>query len=504
MVNLTDENKEVIRKYYYEMYKLKLEVKDEYNEETYNELKDFVDYKIKSFLSNETKVKEFSNFFKNTYSVKKIKTGTFPMATLIKKAREGNTKSIEYIIRYYQIKYEFNFMLNKDFSEEKIDEGKKEIETVIRIYFDNNMNIKLSTYIKRVINFELDDFLGDFDISDKKREILYRSNYYRAIKRFNYSGILTENEFNNYVFVYLKEKIDKYLEDKEKNELNLSNYVNVLIGRLVSYSSDEEKILIRYNKFFNNKYDETLEFLYNKYNYLLQRELKNNNITSPVKIIKYQNRFKIILEEYLNNKIDGFVYTGEAYIVKNLRNFILEQEKSPSKFNYNLTRNGTEEEKEEQKLIIMEELNYFKEHFKNKYIYFTDNDEVENRINNAFESIVLSYVNGTSTKEPMSYINTRMNQNLELFRKSKETKFIKNDTEHLFAKKCMPMIHNYINNNNLYGDEFIYFIDYCKSAFNYYVNSGSYKEDIKEFMFKVLISYDKSFSKEVSYIKKHL
>ena len=347
--------------------------------------------------------------------------------------------------------------------------------------------------------------MNNIDYEKRKQQIC---EYYcsSVIKKINYNGILSENEIKKFVMAYLNNKIDSFVNVRNESysESKLLNYIRVVCTRVVNYFDDEEHLLVLYNRIFSNRYDDTLKYLYYKYKYILNDELKKNNIKDVSSNLIYEPIFKEIIKEYLYLNIIKAFYLDDNSIRLRIIKAIEKRNKKESGFDYYIARNGSVKEKEEQVLILLDELKYVKDYYKNKYIYYTSDDKVDDRINSAFENYIKAYVYGISDKSPATYVDTRIDNNLKEFANKLKKVYEKEDTEYLFAKRCMPIIISYINNSNLSKEEFSCFIDYCNNAFYYYVNKGSYKEDIRTFMFNVVNSYDNNFAKEVSVIKKHL
>lgn len=505
MINLTKDNKEIIRKYYYDMYILKLNIKGIYDLKEVEKVKNFVDEKIDTYLTGISNVEFYKYISDGNHRKRRKFTLSISINDMLEKYKNGEDIYLDYIIRYYQILNVFNINTNYSHLEnigELIKSSNEYIENKINEYFKSNMS-------KDFVNYVCYDVIPSFFVQCGLNKIenvddVYKEYYHRTLDSIFYNGILTNEEKNNFVMAYLKDKIDNYLNNNSNDKFKLHNYMGVVSSRLTSFFEKEERLLIEYNRYFNNRYDDTVNFFYHKYSYIVNDILKENKKDSLINSLKFGLKFKQFIILYLDNNIKGKLSLDVEKIKKEFCDFIFKDEKIKEKFNCDLARNGDEEEKEYQKNILINELMHLKDYYKEKYVYYTDDDKVNQKIDLIFNTYVDAYINGNSTKAPSSYISTRIDKNLKDFKTKYEKLYKINDTEYLFARKCIPIIINYINNNNLSGDEFTYFIEYCKNAFNYYTNRGSYKEDIREFMFKIVISYDKKFSKEVSYIKKHL
>lgn len=497
MVNLTNENKEIIRKYYYDMYELKLNMKGIYDSKEIEKAKKFIDEKISLYLLNRSK-KNFSAYIADDkLDIRKPKIENISISKLFLEAKNGKLECTQYIIRYYQIILEYkintkyNNIANK---EELIESGKKYVEEIIKKYVSKNKSTSLVNYMQAYVfpSFFENNNLGTIDNLDR----IYKNIYNSAINRIKYQGLLSSEEVQNFVMAYSKEKINNYIKNNGENKNKLIIYMETVISRLINYCKDEEQTLIRYNRFFDNRYEDTLNYFYYKYRYLIDELVDKNDLSQ---VLRYEIIFKKVIKEYVDNNINKRI-TLSPNLLKVKLNELTKLNKKESNFNYDLARNGTKQDKREQKNILLEELEYMKNDFKDKYIFYTDKDSVDEKIDLAYKNSVTAYIDGITSKNPKSYVWTRMDQALKPFSELTRKKIDKSKLKVIYRKKAYNVVNSYIKYKNLSGKELDEFIEYCNVAFNNYINKGYY-ENIRLYMVNAIMKYDSKFNNEIQNIK---
>ena len=93
----------------------------------------------------------------------------------------------------------------------------------------------------------------------------------KLIKNCPEYEVLSKEDIAKLIKKLLKEKVDSYDESKKTT---IAFYLSTYISRLKERLMDEEETLIEYNRNFSDKYDEIVEFIYNKNKFLVEKILK--------------------------------------------------------------------------------------------------------------------------------------------------------------------------------------------------------------------------------------
>lgn len=525
-LELNEITKPIIRDYYVNLYKIELNDAGIFSEEAYKEIDKYVDKVINRYIEKGYKTPSFSkyianyNFLHRKYNIRFISTDK--KAKLVKK---GHSNYINTIIDYYKMIFEYNIEIAN--LKEKIDkkdlilrEGKVLIEKTVKKYFDIKINLPISKYMSNTMqlfylnnNIKLCDSNNSIVIDNKKgdsnnRGILYDSYYKLALKRVNNICNLPKEKFELFIKEFVKNNINAYFEGEEKNS-TLNNYTDNMLGRI---NKSQIKMLVEYNLLFSDYYDESIIFLEEKASEVIKEFIKENNVTSiSIKyILQKQNlcAAKAYLDRCIQNKK---CFNFNMHVKAMLKVFISDYEdnKNQSNFDINLATNGDEEDRKIEFEILLNELSYLKDLYKNKYIYYTDFSEVNKKIEENYYKFVHFFIYEKLSegykidRTPSSYVSNRLSGFLKQFSKTTENRLYKKGLFFEFNECYNEIVSNYLRRNNLSEDEKLIFVDYVDNAFRSYINKGSYDIDIRWYMKNIIDGYDYEVAKYIFEIKKY-
>lgn len=523
-IQITEENKYIIKKYYVDLYKICLNDYGINDEKAYEDINNYVDEIIYKYFNEPKSKKTFAEYIGNhNYIKRKYKASSINPKEKVRLIKQGNDNYIETLIKFYKIRLEYNISMldlnSKIENKQKlIDDGKFLIKSSIEKYFNEKNNSDFVTYIQRILRHfyfkqgikiyggENDIVIDNINDINKDREELY-DIYYKLLKKIIKNVVnFPEDKFDLFLNLYVKEKINLYFKN-EKKESTLRNYMESYIKR--SNSSDV-KLLVEYNLLLSDYYNESIIFLQNKINIMIDEFIIKQRISSIILKWKLRKESLYIAKSYLDKCIENkMYYPYEPNISGKLTNILTDQTKlkSTDDFNIELARNGNMEDKKIEFEILLEELSYLKELYKNKYVYYDDASIVAEKINNEYYRIVKSFVydilDAEFKKNYKTYIANRLYEGLKRYSKTTENRFYKKGLVSEFNKYYNEIISSYIDKNNLNEEEMLIFVEYTKNAFRSYINRGSYDMDIRWYMKKIIDSYDFELAKNIFKIKEY-
>lgn len=520
-IKLTKDNKEILRTYYINLYIIELKDMGIYKENMYDEVCNAVDYMIERYERNEMMKRSFPKHMTNynplyrKYNINLILTGE-----KVKLIKQGQTKYLETLIDYQKNVFMLNYRLfvlknNTKFNEELLEKGYQLIDNAIRKYFDEKVDTNFTTYLTRVTqdfyfnnNLKTESKERNIVIDNKNgnssnREELYEMYYELSKKRIRNITNLPEEKFNKFLRKTVEIKIDNYFNDSEKIS-TLRNMFESFFNRI---DGKKEQIIVKYNLLFDDFYEESISFIENSINEYISTYIKENDIKSIGMLYRLRSFNRRYAKEYLDNCINENRYTPYKFYVTRIVNELVKPKKTGKSFDPEIVINGDEQTKEEQLELLKEELSYIKDVLKEKYIYYIDKDSVDKRIDNAYDKTITSYVDSMFEKKnyykksPAAYISIMLNQNAKTYSNTTKRKFAKNNMEMLLVKQYNDIIENYIAANNLFSEELDTFLEYMNTAFNNYIDKGSYTKDIRLYMKDIIDIYDYNFAKNIIAIK---
>lgn len=523
-IQITEENKHIIRRYYINLYKIYLNDYGIYDEKAYDDVNNYVDERIYKFLNENKSTKSFAKYIRNNNLIKrKYKVSFIPPKEKVELIKQGNYKYIETLIEFYKIRLEYNISMldlnSKIENKEKIiSDGNLLIKESVQKYFNKNSDrnfivymshILRNLYFKNGIKFydgETEIVIDSINDINKDKEELY-DIYYRLTKKKIKNFInLPEDKFDLFLKSFVREKVDLYFKN-EKKESTLRNYMESYIRRI---DSSDIKQLVEYNIIFSDYYDESIIFLHNKTNIVIDEFIKKHGISSITLKWKFKKESLHIAKSYLDKCIKNKkYYPYEQNVSGKLTNILADETKvkETDDFNIELARNGNIEGKKIEFEILLEELSYLKDLYKNKYVYYDDASTIEEKINDEYYRIIKSFIydilDDEFKKNYKTYISNRMNEVFKRYSMNTKKKFDKNHMKEIYKIRCNDIVYDYVNQNKMTDEEYNIFIRYVNSAFENYIDKGSYDIDIRWYMKKIIDSYDFELAKNIFKIKEY-
>ena len=507
------EEKEVLiyREYYINLYKHALNSSDE---KLNHDVEQYVNKLAERYLKIDTK-KSFPAYLNsnNCMSSVKPKLYRYHLQEETLKIKEGNKDGLDRLIKYFQILYDFRIKLyNNDITEDELQKLNTYIEKCVNSYFDKNVNLSLSNYVySKVIyiyciinNLRFpNSMLNDsFELrnNNENKQYMYDKISDKLIKNCPEYEVLSKKDITKLIKKLVEEKVDSYDEFKRTPIIfYLSSYISRLKERLM----DEDETLIEYNRNFSDKYNKTVEFIYNKNKFLAEKVLNKMNDNSIKSILETQKLLKELIKEELDYSIQKKRCEKITHLERKLEEKIMKNKEVERNFDINKARFGTLEERKREEEILYDELLYIKDKAINDNYYTDDCDFIQNKITDSYKKYIHAYVFGNSTKRATSYVITRLGVLTNQYKIKFKKKFDKEEKELLYAKKSMRIIKGYLNTHELSDDEYKYFIEYIRSAFKYYISNLCFKENIESFMLNTVLSYNYDDTKNICKVLKH-
>ena len=523
-LQITKENQHIIKKYYVDLYKICLNDYGICDEKAYDDINNYVDDRIYKYFNETKSKKSFSEYIGNhNFLRKKYNVSFLNPKEKVKLIRQGNYKYIETLIEFYKTRLEYNISMldlnSKIENKQKlIDDGKFLIKRMVEKYFNEKNNSDFVIYMQRILKHfyfkngikiyggENDIVIDNInDVNDDKEE-LYDIYYKLAKKRIKNSINLPEDKFDLFLEYFIKEKINLYFQN-EKKECSLRNYMESYIRR---NSYLDIKLLVDYNIFSSDYYDESVRFLHNKVNIIIDEFIKKHNISSITLKWKLKKESLYIAKAYLDKCIaNKMCYPYEQNVSGKLTNILADETKVKEfdDFNIELARNGNLDDKKIEFEILLEELSYLKDLYKNKYVYYDDASTIEEKINDEYYRIIKSFIydilDADFKKNYKTYISNRLYEVFKRYSINTKKKFDKNHMKEIYKIRCNDIVYDYVNQNKMTDEEYNIFIRYVNSAFENYIDKGSYDIDIRWYMKNIIDSYDYEFAKQVLAIKEY-
>lgn len=510
---MKSEEKEVLiyRDYYIKLYKHALNSSDE---KLNHDVERYVNGIAERYLKIDTK-KSFPEYLNSTSYMSSIKPKfyRYPLQEETLKIKEGNKDGLDRLIEHFQILYDFRIKLyNNDITEDELQKLNAYIEKSVNAYFDKNIKLDLSSYVySKVIyiycfinnlSFPNSQLNGSFELrnNNENKQYMYDKISDKLIRNCPEYEVLSKEDIAKLIKKLLKEKVDSYDESKKTT---IAFYLSSYISRLKERLMDEEETLIEYNRNFSDKYDEIVEFIYNKNKFLVEKILKKMNDSSIKSILEGQRLLKELIKEELDYSIQKKRCEKIIHLERKLEEKIMKNKEVKRNFDINKARFGTLEERKIEEEILYDELLYIKDKAINDNYYTDDCDFIKNKITDSYKKYIHAYVFCNSTKCASSYIITRLGALTNQYKIKFKKKFDKEERELLYAKKSMRIIKGYLNTHELSDDEYKYFIEYIRSAFRYYICNLCSKENIESFMLKTVLSYNYDDTKNICKVLKH-
>lgn len=495
--------------------------------ENISQLKGYVTEEISYALYNKKKYGSFNSLLVLSRNIlmKEYKIGLINIEERLNLTKSGNEYFLKSLIEYYQIIFEFNINIRNGIEpienkEKKLQEGKRLIDSSIKRYICDDMNISFAIYIKRMIekfNFEnriktdskekntiIDIKNGNYENID----YLYNLYFKLMKKAVQNKSLLPEDKFNKFLYAYTKEKIDNYFSSNPTSTLR--NYMSTFILRLADSSS--EYLIIKYNLYFNDFYDESLELLFGIGNKMVDELLRKNKISNVVISYELKTYVKDRYKEHLEKCIkEGKVVSISGVLNKKamsiLKSYLKKEKKFQTEFDFELAKYGNLDEKEKQEAILLRDLKYLIEKAENKFIYYTEYENVRQKVEETYIKDIHAYVykiierlsQSSKLSKPETYISMRIFDDMKRFSVSTKRKFVSSCKVYDFEMSCNPIINDFISKQPECFDVDM-FNSYVKRAIKSYIDAGSYKEDIRIYISKIISDYNYDFAKQLDEI----
>lgn len=516
MIKITNENIEIYRNYYKTLYSIRFNDNGNYTPELKEAIERWIDKRLSNCL-NQDKDLDMSNYITGLLGSTRIEP--LSIEEKVELARINPYYKVS-LIRYYQNNMELKIRLmdiEESKKEELIAKSDEKLQNAIMHYFDARLTAGLHNYISNTVlkkfNVQNDIISNDVQSNaiikarngDKKsRESLYR-RYIEEFSKVKITNLLTKKEQKKYVEYHVKRVIDSYLDNNSVSELG--SYISNSFEKRLLSNEDEASLLVRYSMIFDDKYDETIEFLLKKCRSIPYEVLKRMKLTNNKRLLaQLSYELKDYIVEYLDFIKKEQKYTSyETYIKVRMKSCIKNMNDYDFEFDLEKARYGSIEDKEEQLEILKEISNELKESYKRKNIYYTDEKNVDARIEKCFNRACERYINNNSQKQGKSYVSTVLGQDMSAYSRITSRAFFNKKEDQKLILRISYRIASYVKLNNLNEEEAKLFNDYVLFRVNCYINNGCFTESIDSLLYKIIKEYDvnkeKEYNESISKVK---
>lgn len=266
--------------------------------------------------------------------------------------------------------------------------------------------------------------------------------------------------------IYIKKVIEKSVKDylKGNYKVTLSNYMHAKISSNINMLNTSRG-LVRYAR-LTNDLDYTIDKIFSLYPELIKKS-------------EDENILKNAIRRYIENNLEGSMKGYLSEVLKNER----------IKFDIDLARNGSIEERKKQRDILIENEYHLLELQSSKYKYYEEENKVNIKLAEIFYSGIDSYINGKSNLPVSRYISTVLN---ERYRNYSNSTY--NDNYLMLVLlasiEYALALDNYYENHELSYTEEGNLEEYLEFTIEEYLNGGSYKQDIKTFIDNQIKRYE--------------
>ena len=378
------------------------------------------------------------------------------------------------------------------------------------------------------LNISLIMTIGDMVDTDYDNIEGLKKELFERIQNINIDSYETYDDFSRTIACIKQPLLIKYEIEKNRSS-NINTVVKNKKGKKSNIDSLKKKYVKRYiNKYIDMDYlsKDKLKNYIEQTVYLSVDDyfLKERNTTLDTYLASKMNRGMIklsrdiglIIYARLTGDIDYAVNNyliKYSYLIENkedeeiLKKLILEiiddktikrgikvllertMNKLRYKFDIDIARNGSEEERKNQKQILIDNNKHLIELQSSKYTYYDYEDVVNKNIENIFYETIDSYINGTCTKYASNYLSTTLNSKYARYsNRTYEDNYLAIIL--LAEMHCALVLEKYYNEHDLSYTKQGNLEEYLDARLDEYINQGSYKQDISTFIDEEIKRYE--------------
>lgn len=493
MLELTCENRKIIKKYYVNYY---LNIVDANGRKTSN-YKKIIEEKMENSISKyfDKNIKSRPSQYLTQDCIYYIHSQNMKIMHTkdIYLLAQKDEKYIKNLINIYTNKIEMyvNCFYHQSDSKEVIKRiNDKVIKKIENYNFKENSFENFSHIISNLYKREF-NILGMYVSS--KSEISKEEKYIKFENKFlDMCCELKTNYLSNEEFEKYKREFYKYhINNNFCPNNTMYEKIGVLKANMMRVLNNGDSILMSYYYITGEGFNHVFNYYYKKYVYVIKDVLKECNLYSPVK--EYIIRSSIYSEKisYLIKNYPKTTSNMESILKTEVRKYINNKYiKKKSSFNKEIARNGDNFERENELLILLEDYSYFIDEAMNKRKYYDYEYVIRNILEEKFINTCNAYVHGKVNKPVTSYLSLRFEQ----ISKNLNKKTL-NKTYHKHKKQIEvdkeKMIKAYIEYNNLLQSEEYEIRKYIDKVCEVYIENGLYKNHQIHFI-KALSSFERS------------
>lgn len=487
MIKLTDEKKDIIKKYYVNHYLNIIDI----NKKDPNKYKESVENKIEECM-NDYKLNSENDRFSSVVGRKCInflkKEGIefLNVRNLYNLCRK-NPEFKKNLKIYYKNKNEFNINYYATMTQEEKDKQVKKINDLTDKLIDRyDFNKEFENFNTNINNLRTthNHYLAGINIAkpvteaDDKDDIeKFEDRFIQKCKGLS-SKYLTEEELE----IYERALFEYYINNNLLSNCTIYAKIEIIKERLKSIINQGDKILLNYYNKTGLGFDKLFNNLYNKYLHVCKDALLSINCYTPIKeyLIKEGIYTELILnyiKDYPNTKTQN-----ETSIKNKIVEYVKkENKKKETIIDIEKLRHGTPFEKDNEKELMLEKYEYIIDDMIKRNKFYDAEKSVRKEMYNKYENIIDAYAKSSVNKAPASYIITRLGQSSKLLnKKTKKKKYeiYKNKITNIKES----MMNAYIKYNNLLPSEEYDFKKYMDDVCENYIENGLYNNHEKHFI----------------------
>lgn len=487
MVELSEEKKDIIKKYYVNRYLNIIDI----NKKDPNKYKEEIENKIDECMTEYKLNGENGRFSevvgrKCIYFLKREEIKLLSARNIYELCRKS-PRFKKNLKMYYKNKNEFNINYYGTMTQEEKDKQIKKINDLTDKFIDRyDFNKSFDSFRTNIINLRNvhNHYLAGINITKPVKEADDKDDIEKFENRFIQkckglsSKYLTEEELE----IYERALFEYYIDNNFLSNSTIYAKIEIIRERIKSIINQGDKILLNYYNKTGLGFDKLFNNLYNKYSHVCKDALLSINCYTPIKeyLIK-----EGIYTELILNYIKDYPNT-KAQNETSIKNKIVEYVKKENKkketiIDVEKLRHGTMGEKDNERELMLEKYEYIIDDMIKRNKFYDTEKNVRKELGKKYENIIDTYAKSSINKIPSSYIITRLGQSSKLLnKKTKKKKYEIYKSKITNIKESMT--NAYIKYNNLLPSEGYDFKKYMDDVCENYIENGLYNNHEKHFI----------------------
>ncbi len=485
MIKLTEEKKDIIKKYYVNHYLNIIDINKKKPNKYKEEIENKVDESMIEYELNGAK-ERFSRFVgqKCIRFLKQESIEFISIRNLYELCRK-NSRFKKNLKMYYKNKNWFNINYYSTMSQEEKDKQIKKVNDLIDKTIDTfDFNKDFDTFKSSISNIKSihNHYLAGININSKNKH--YKDDIEKFENRFvdKCKDLSTKYLSQKELEIYERAIFEYYINNNLLSNNTIYQKIENIKENVQRAISTGDKILLSYYQKTGLDFDKVFNYFYNKYLYVCKDALLSINCYNPIKeyLIK-EGIYTELIINYIKNFPDSR-FQKEKYFKNRIVEYVKKENKRKKTIiDVEKLRHGTISEKDNERELMLEKYEYIIDNMMKKNKFYDTEKNIRKELDRKYENIIDVYSKSSINRTPSSYIITRLNQDSRaLSKKVKKKKYVFYKSKITDIKNSM--MNAYIKYNNLLPSEEYDFKKYMDDVCENYIENGLYDNHEKYFM----------------------